>query len=380
MNVRDRPIADVLDERHVLSEVLLVTLVAIEKELEQAAGRAGLGRRRCGRRHLSENGQWQRQSANQRTDQQKASERSAGHFGCRGDRPVRRFGGATAAAFLQTRGHESFVLFVVKAFCFQTLLVDQHGRRADPGQALVVVDAHHPSAAHAAEREHGAIPVAVADHHHADLDLRRAVRRVDDRREVHALLQDEMPAIRRRNRRDLLIGRREDDAAAGKREQRLQQPLVAVLRHHRDVVEIVRARHPRDGAATGIENLLIRKNQSGPPTHSTSRASPASEWPREPLPLELVGNHAVVDALDLRRLAVTGQVEHAPRRSISRRSTGRTPQSCSVTAKSGQRLLMVRIDLHQHDFGRVVIADDRALDEREVLARASGRPRTASTP
>ena len=62
-------------------------------------------------------------------------------------------------------------------------VLDECGGCAHPPQALVVVDAHHLAAAHAEQRQHRPSDVVGPHVHDADLDLRRPVRRVDDRRE-----------------------------------------------------------------------------------------------------------------------------------------------------------------------------------------------------
>ena len=85
---------------------------------------------------------------------------------------------------------------------------------------------------------------------------------------------------------------------------------------------------------------------------------------------ELVGNDAVVDALDLRGLAVAAVIQAPPFAMHFRHVDGAHAPHLLGDDEVGPRLLLARLDLHQHDFGGIAIAGDRIGHQRVIAVGA----------
>src|SRR5580704_15340840 len=94
-------------------------------------------------------------------------------------------------------------------------------RRPDPGLVAIMVDSHHLATTQTYQgdqwREVTPVRPNIQD---ANLRLRGSDRRVDDRFEGDALLEEVVRALAGRNGVELGIGGGEDDALAGKGEER----------------------------------------------------------------------------------------------------------------------------------------------------------------
>ncbi len=243
----------------------------------------------------------------------------------------------------------------------------ESGRRADPGQSLVVGHAHHRAAAHADERQHR--PQAVGPQaHDANLGLGGAVRRLDHRRERDPFLQQVEGAVGDRDRGEVGLGRREPDAAAGEGEQRLQHQGRRIGGERVDRVEPPGARHRR--MAQPRNRRLAEPEVPGRMADPLHRQVVAVvERHRMAGALELVGNDAVEDAAD-RHLAPAGVADQrAAAHGDVLRIDGRDAPELLGEHEVGLRLLALGRDLHQHDFRRVVPADQHLAHQRQVGGR-----------
>ena len=103
----------------------------------------------------------------------------------------------------------------------------------------------------------------------------------------------------------------------------------------------------------------MRKYQLGCPAHSTSRVLANVERQLDALAHQFVDDRTVVDALDLDLAAVFVVVELAAALDQRHDIDDRDSQFLLRDQEIGQRLLVLRIDLHQDDVFGIVLADDQ---------------------
>src|ERR1035441_10769160 len=90
-----------------------------------------------------------------------------------------------------TKKNLSFSVRSVSSVVNSTPLRPQRGRTAYPFQIAIVIDAHHHATSHAHQRQHGRKVAALGPNkHHANFHLRRTVRCLNHRLELHPLLEN----------------------------------------------------------------------------------------------------------------------------------------------------------------------------------------------